>query len=107
MGQKYWGLNGAAEYGLGRESGRGKMFTRIAKFCYTILQMEQEELFKRCYDWQIGNMKWERWASSLREEIYKTGLKYVWLNGKDCDTRLICQKIVNRCNNIQTDQNRQ
>ena len=107
MGQKYWGLNGAAEYGLGRESGRGKMFTRIAKFCYTMLQMEQEELLKRCYDWQIGNMIWERWASSVREEIYKTGLKYVWQNGKDCDTRLIWQKIVNRCNNIQTDQNRQ
>jgi uncharacterized protein YbaR (Trm112 family) len=37
-------VNGAVEYGLGRDSARGKLFCRIAKFWYTILQMKQELL---------------------------------------------------------------
>jgi hypothetical protein len=62
--------------------------------------MEQEELFKCCWNWQRGNLKQRSWAASLREE-YTAGLGYVWQNRKDWDIRVPYQNIVNRCNNIQ------
>jgi hypothetical protein len=55
-------ITSAAEYELGKEGTRWKMFSRVATFWYGILQMEQEEVLK-CYDWQIGNQKNESWAS--------------------------------------------
>jgi len=42
------------------------MFSGIAKFWCTILQMEQAELSKCCYDWQIVNTKREWWTASLK-----------------------------------------
>lgn len=64
--------------------------------------MKQEELLKCCYDWQIGNLKWKNWAGSLRGKLYKMGQVYIWHKGKDWDIRLICQKTVNRYNDIES-----
>jgi hypothetical protein len=36
-------LNGAEEHGSGWNSRIGKIFPRIANFCYPILQVEQEK----------------------------------------------------------------
>jgi hypothetical protein len=52
-------IYGTAECELGRDSRRGEMFCRTAKFQCRILQMEQEKMYKYCYDWQIGNLKWQ------------------------------------------------
>ena len=94
-------VNGAAEYRLGGDSKTEKTICKIAKFWYRILQMEQEELWKCCWNWQRGNLKQRSWAASLREELYKTGLGYAWQNGKDSDISVLYQNIVNRCNNIE------
>lgn len=71
-------VNGAVEYGLGRESRREKTICRIAKFWNRILHMEQEELLECCWNWQKGNLKQRSWGASLREELYKNRLGYVW-----------------------------
>ena len=94
-------VNGAAEYRLGRDSRTEKTICRIAKFWYGILQMEEEEMLKCCWNWQRGILKQRSWAASLREELYKTGLGYVWQNVKDWDIRVLYQNIINRCNNIE------
>jgi hypothetical protein len=52
-------VNGAAEYGLGKDSRKGKMFCRTAQFWCRTLQMEQEKLLIYSNDWQIGNIKWQ------------------------------------------------
>jgi hypothetical protein len=52
-------VNGTAEHGLGKDSRRGKIFCRASKLWCRILQKEQEELLKCCYDWKIGNLKWQ------------------------------------------------
>jgi hypothetical protein len=67
----------------------GRCLYRIAKFWYRILQMEEEELLKCCCDWHIGNLKQGRYAASLREELYKIGMGYIWQNGKDWDIKVI------------------
>ena len=61
-------VNVAVKYELRRECRRGRMFSGIAKFWCRILQMEQAELLKCCYDWQIVNMKRESWTASLKRE---------------------------------------
>jgi hypothetical protein len=48
-----------------------------------------------------GNLKRESWTASLREELHKIGMGCIWQNGKDGDIIIICQKIVNRCNNTE------
>jgi hypothetical protein len=45
-------------------------------------------------------LKEESLANSLRDELHKIGLGYIWQNGKDWDIRVTCQNIVNRCNDI-------
>jgi hypothetical protein len=35
-----------------------------------ILLMDKDELLNRCYEWQVGN---------LSDELYKTGMGYIWL----------------------------
>jgi hypothetical protein len=33
-----------------------------------------------CYGWKAGNLKLGSWVMSLSNELYKTGLGYVWLD---------------------------
>jgi len=58
----------AAEYELFGECRRGRMFSGTVKFWFKILQMEQAELLKCCYDWQIINVKRGSWTASLKRE---------------------------------------
>jgi hypothetical protein len=62
-------VNVAAEYEFRRERRRGRVFSGIAKFWCRILQMEQAEMLKWCYDWQIVNVKWDSWTANLKREV--------------------------------------
>lgn len=45
-------------------------------------------------EWQVGNLKCERWAVSLRHELYKIGLRYIWLDreGEDYEEYMLNNK---------------
>jgi hypothetical protein len=59
------------------------------------------DLLQCCYDYQTQNLKWEGWVISLRNEIHKIGLGYIWLAREGRDLKDICQMIKPRRNNIQ------
>jgi phosphorylcholine metabolism protein LicD len=44
--------NGAAAIELGRDSRRGKTMSLTLKYWQRILRMANQELVKKCYDWQ-------------------------------------------------------
>jgi hypothetical protein len=49
--------NGAAEIELGRDRRRGKIISLTLKYWQRILRMDNQELVKKCYDWQKDNTK--------------------------------------------------
>jgi hypothetical protein len=40
--------------------------------------MQTQDLARECYEWQINNLKFERWARTLREEVDEIRLAYIW-----------------------------
>lgn len=65
---------------------------RIIKYWYRVL-IEKDELLKCCYEWQVGNPKCGSWTRNLRDDLYKRGLVYLWL---DRDLKNVCQIIKTR-----------
>jgi hypothetical protein len=73
--------NGAAEWELSRESRKvDKMLYIVVKYLVIILLVEEDELLKCCFEWQRRNLKCDNRVISLREEWYKIGLEYIWLD---------------------------
>jgi hypothetical protein len=72
--------NGAAEIELGRDSKRGKTMSLTLKYWQRILCMDNQELVKKCYDWQKDNIKSDSWAKRVKEELENIGLASVWQN---------------------------
>jgi hypothetical protein len=70
--------NGAAEIELGRDSRRGKTMSLTLKYWQRILRMNNQELLKKCYDWQKDNIKSDSWVKRVKEELEKIGLASVW-----------------------------
>jgi hypothetical protein len=50
---------------------------------------------------EIGYTKRENWATSSRDELYRTSLGYIWLDRKARDLKDICQLIKNAIKDIQ------
>jgi hypothetical protein len=63
--------NGAAEIELGRDSRRGKTMSLTLKYWKRILCMDNQDLVKKCYDWQKDNIKSDSWAKRVKEELEK------------------------------------
>jgi hypothetical protein len=53
--------NGAAEIELGRDR-RGKTMSLTLKYWQRILCVDNQELVKKCNDWQKDNIKSDSWA---------------------------------------------
>jgi hypothetical protein len=68
--------------------------------------MEEDELLKCCYEWQIGNFKCGSWAVSPRDELYKTGLQYILLYRGGMDLKDMCQIMKTRGSDIQRQSSR-
>jgi hypothetical protein len=66
LGVPQCAANGAAEIELGRDSKRGKTMSLTLKYCQRILRMANQELVKKCYDWQKDNIKSDSWAKRVR-----------------------------------------
>ena len=82
---------------------------RNAPECYIIcilpvllsFLVEEDELLKCYYEWQLGNWKCESWAVSLRDEMYKLVFRYTLFDRWEMDLEYICQIIRTRCRDIQ------
>jgi DNA-binding transcriptional regulator of glucitol operon len=46
-------------------------------------------------------MKVRRWTMELKEEIYNTGLAFVWATKQECNLRNITKMLKDRCNDIE------
>jgi hypothetical protein len=57
-----------------RNCKRGEVLCLVVKHWLRILQMVWEELVRRCYEWQISNLKFGSWAKKLKEELNKRRL---------------------------------
>jgi hypothetical protein len=65
--------------------------------------MDNQELVKKCYDWQKDNMKSDSWAKRVKEEREKTGLASVWQNQYEHNNNAIYRVVKGRCDD--TEQN--
>jgi hypothetical protein len=91
--------NGAAEIELGRDSRRGKTMRLTLKSWQRILCMDNQELVKKCYDWQKDNIKSDSWAKRVKEE--NTGLASIWQNQYEHNNSAIYRVVKGRCNDIE------
>ena len=41
------------------------------------------------------------WTVELKEELYNTGLAFVWMKQQDCNLREMTNMLKDRCNNIE------
>jgi hypothetical protein len=55
--------------------------------------MRKDKIINMLYEWQTGNPKCKSWETSLRAEMYKIGLRYIWLDRQGRDMRAIYQTI--------------
>jgi hypothetical protein len=62
--------------------------------------MDSLELIKLCYEWQMKNLKVDRWAKKLKEELEKIGLAYIWQNQMEINVN-IRKTVRERCNDTQ------
>jgi hypothetical protein len=72
--------NGAAEIEPGRDSRRGETMSLTLKYWQRILRVDNQELVKKCSDWQKDNIKSDSWAKGVKEELEKIGLASMWQN---------------------------
>jgi hypothetical protein len=92
--------NGAAEIELGRDSRRGKTMSLTLKYWQRILHMANQELVKKCYDWQKDNIKSDSWAKRVKEELEKIGLASFWQNQYEHNNSVMCRVVKGRCDDI-------
>jgi hypothetical protein len=94
--------NGAAEIELGRDNRRGKTMSLTLKYWQRILRMDNQELVKKCYDWQKDNKKSDSWAKRVKEELEKTGLAlFGRINMNTTTVQYIYRVVKGRCNDIE------
>jgi hypothetical protein len=48
-----------------------------------------------------GNLEFDSWAKKLSEQLSKIGLGYIWQNLRVNTASGICEKIKDRCNDIE------
>ncbi|KDR17814.1 hypothetical protein L798_08243 [Zootermopsis nevadensis] len=95
------GANGVAEVELGRDSRRSKVLGLVTKFWLRILQMDRDDLVRRCYDWQVLNLKIGGWAKGVKEELDKLGLGYIWQDPQGRSVGRTWEILKERCNAIE------
>lgn len=56
---------------------------------------------KQCYEWQKSNMSMRSWTTELKEELYSTGLAFVWRKQRERNLREITTMVKERCNDTE------
>lgn len=64
--------------------------------------LHENEGFESFYEGQVGQLKGEDWATSLRDEFLKLGLVCISQGRQECDGRANYQIIEIRCPDMQT-----
>jgi hypothetical protein len=93
--------SGVAEVELGRDSRRGKVLCLAVKYWLRTLQMDEEELVRVCYEFQVNNLEFDSWARKLSEQLSKIGLGHIWQDLRVNTVSGICKKFKERCNDIE------
>jgi hypothetical protein len=64
--------------------------------------MDNQELVKKCYDWQKDNTKSDSCAKRVEEELEKIGLAPIWQNQYEYNNNdsVIHRVVKGRCNDI-------
>jgi len=57
--------------------------------------------YRRSYGWKKRNIRVRSWIMELKEELYNTGLAFVWTKQRECDLTEITKIVKDRCNNIE------
>jgi hypothetical protein len=86
---------------LGRQSRREKCVGQIVKYRNRIMCLAIEDPVTQFYGWQKRNIRVISWTMELKEEMYNTGLAFVWTKQQECDLREITKIVRDRCNNIE------
>lgn len=64
--------------------------------------LQENEGFESFYERQVGQLKGEDWAASLRDELLKLGLVYISQSRQESGGRATYQIIKIRCTDMQT-----
>jgi hypothetical protein len=93
--------SGFAEMELGRQSRREKYVGQIVKYWNRIMSLAIADPVTQFYGWQKRNIRVRSWTMELKEELYNTGLAFVWTKQQECDLREITKIVRDRRNNIE------
>jgi hypothetical protein len=63
--------------------------------------MANQELVKKCYDWQKDNIKSDSWAKRVKEELEKIGLASIWQNQYEYNNSAMYRVVKGRCDDIE------
>jgi hypothetical protein len=88
-----------AEIQLRRDSRRGRAMWLTVRHWQRIMHMDVHDPVRQCYEWQKGNMRMERWAKKMKEEVGSIGLAYIWYSQQEWDTSRLTRRV--RCNDME------
>jgi hypothetical protein len=72
------------------------------KYWQRILRVDNQELVKKCYDWQKDNIKSDSWAKRVKGELEKIGLASIWQNQYEHNNNSAIYRVVKgRCDDIE------
>jgi len=74
---------------LGGDSRREKCVRQFVKYRNRIMCLAMEDPVTQCYEWQKKNIRVRSWTVELKEELYNTGLAFVWKKQQECNLREI------------------
>jgi hypothetical protein len=63
--------------------------------------MANQELVKKCYDWQKDNIKSDSWAKRVEEELETIGVASVWQNQYEHNNSAVYRVVKRRCDDIE------
>jgi hypothetical protein len=63
--------------------------------------MANQELVKKCYDWQKDNIKSDSWAKRVKEQLEKIGLASIWQNQYEHNNSAMYGVVKGRCDDIE------
>jgi hypothetical protein len=62
--------------------------------------VDSGELIKKCFEWQIDNMKFGSWTKKLKDELERTGMAYICHNPQESNAKTLLKLITQMCSDI-------
>jgi hypothetical protein len=63
--------------------------------------MANEELVKKCYDWQKDHIKSDSWAKRVKDELNRSGLSSIWQNHYEHNNSAMYRVVKGRSDDIE------